>query len=162
MNASSKLALTVCGALAAAVALSQPSATPTPEQRAGRAVELRQSVMQVQAYSLRPAAAMLRNAPFDAATVQQAAARLKMLSAMLTDVFKSDTSKFDLKDAAAKPEVWTDASGFENAVNAEVSAIDALNSAAAGSDKDATLKAIKAVGKSCGDCHDKFRKKEQG
>lgn len=161
MNAS-KIALATCALAAAAVALSQPPATPTPEQRAARAVELRQSVMQVQAYSLRPAAAMLRNAPFDAATVQQAAARLKMLSAMLTDVFKNDTSKFDIKDAAAKPEVWTDASGFENAVNAEVSAVDALNTAAAGGDKDATLKAVRAVGKSCGDCHDKFRKKEQG
>ena len=164
MNARSKLVLATCCALAgAAVALSQsPPATPTPEQRAHRAVELRQSVMQVQAYSLRPAAAMLRKTPYDAATVKQAAARLKMLSAMLGDVFKDDTSKFDVKDSAAKPEVWTDASGFDNAVNEEVMAVDALESAAAGGDQDATLKAIKAVGKSCGDCHDKFRKKEQG
>jgi cytochrome c556 len=164
MNASTKLALTACCALAAgSVALSQPPhAAPTPEQRANRAVELRQSVMQVQAYSLRPAAAMLRNAPYDAAAVKQAAARLKMLSAMLGDVFKDDTSKFDIKDAAAKPEVWTDASGFESAINGEVKAVDALDAAVAGGDKDATLTALKAVGKSCGDCHDKFRKKEQG
>jgi len=118
--------------------------------------------MQVQAYSLRPAVAMLRNAPYAADKVKQAAARLKMLSAMLGDVFKDDTSKFDVKDAAAKPEVWTDASGFQNAVDGEVMAVDALESAVAGGDKDATLKALKAVGKSCGDCHDKYRKKEQG
>ena len=161
MNAS-KIALATCALAAAAVALAQPPATPTPEQRAHRAVELRQSVMQVQAYSLRPAAAMLRNAPYDADKVKQAAARLKMLSAMLGDVFKDDTSKFDVKDASAKPEVWTDATGFQSAVDAEVMAVDALDSAAAGGDKDATLKALKAVGKSCGDCHDKFRKKEQG
>jgi cytochrome c556 len=158
----SKIALVTCALAAAGVALSQPPPTPTPEQRAHRAVELRQSVMQVQSYSLRPAAAMLRNAPYDEATVKLAAARLKVLSAMLADVFKDDTSKFDIKDAAAKPEVWTDAAGFHDAVNAEVMAVDALESAVAGGDKDATMKAVKAVGKSCGDCHDKFRKKEQG
>lgn len=157
-----KFALATCALAAAAAALAQPPAAPTPEQRAHRMVELRQSVMQVQAYSLRPAAAMLRNAPFDAAAVKQAAARLKMLSAMLSDVFKDDTSQFDIKDASAKPEVWSDAAGFQSAINAEVTAVDALQEAAAGGDKDATLKAVKAVGKSCGDCHDKFRKKEQG
>ena len=161
MNAS-KFALATCALAAAAVALSQPPATPTPEQRARRAVELRQSVMQVQAYSLRPAAAMLRKAPYDAAAVKQAAARLTMLSAMLSDVFKEDTSKMDVKDTAAKPEVWTDASGFQDAVKGEVTAVEALQSAVAGGDQDATLKAVRAVGKSCGDCHDKFRKKEQG
>ena len=164
MKVSTKLALAACGALAVtAVALSQaPAGKPTPEQLAHRAVELRQSVMQVQAYSLRPATAMLRNAPFDEAAAKEAAARLKMLSGMIPDVFKSDTSKFEIKDATAKPEVWTDASGFESALNAEVTAVDALQAAVAGGDKDATLKAVRAVGKSCGDCHDKFRKHEQG
>jgi cytochrome c556 len=160
MNKYAKLGLAAgcaCATLAVAVAQTRPSAL-TPEQRAHRAVELRQSVMQVQAYSLGPAAAMTRGAPFDAETAQKAAARLKVLSGMIADAFKTDTSKLDVK-TRAKPDIWTDKTGFDSHVNDEVKAVDALESAAMGGDKDATLNAIKAVGKSCGGCHEQYREK---
>lgn len=162
MNHYSKLGLAACcvvATLAVAVAQNGPGAM-SQEQRAQRAVDTRQSVMGVQAYALGPAAAMLRKAPFDAATVQLSASRLKVLSGMLADVFKADTSKSGVK-SGAKAEIWTDKAGFDKAVNAEVEAVDALQSAAMGGDKDATLKALGAVTKSCGGCHDQYREKAQ-
>ena len=167
MKHQTKFALAACCAVATlTVALAQPpgggggGGAPqlTPEQRAQRAVELRQSVMQVQQFSVGPAAGMLRNAPFSADAAKKAAMRLTATSGMLADVFKNDTSKVQVK-TRAKPEIWTDKDGFDAAVNGEVTAVAALETAAAGGDKDATLKAVQGVQKACGDCHDKYREK---
>ena len=167
MKHQSTFAVAACCAVATlTVALAQPPAGGgggggqqlTPEQRAQRAVELRQSVMTVQQFSVGPAAAMLRNAPFSADTAQKAAARLKATSGMIADVVKNDTSKVDVK-TRAKPEIWSDKDGFDSAINGEVQAVAALESAASGGDKDATLKAVQGVQKSCNDCHDKYREK---
>jgi cytochrome c556 len=166
MKLQTKFALAACCAVATlTVALAQPPGGGggggqqlTPEQRAQRAVELRQSVMQVQQFSVGPAAAMLRNAPFSADAAKKAAMRLTATSGMIADVFKNDTSKVDVK-TRAKAEIWTDKDGFDAAVNSEVQAVSALETAAAGGDKDATLKAVQGVQKACGDCHDKYREK---
>jgi cytochrome c556 len=167
MKHQTKFALAACCAVATlTVALAQAPAPKggggppqlTPQQRAERAVELRQSVMNVQQFSIGASAAMLRNAPFSADTAQKTAMRLKATSGMIADVFKADTSKEQVK-TRAKAEIWTDKDGFDAAINGEVQAVAALETAAAGGDKDATLKAVQGVTKACGDCHDKYREK---
>ncbi len=162
MNHYCKVGLAACCALATlTVALAQGQRAPTPEQRADRAIDVRQSVMTVQAFSIGPAGAMARgNMPFSADVAQKAALRLTATSGMIADTFKLDTSKFNLK-TRAKPDIWTDSAGFDMQVQGFVQAVAAFQTAAAGGDKDATIKAIQDVGKSCGSCHDKYREKEK-
>jgi cytochrome c556 len=62
----------------------------------------------------------------------------------------------------AKPKIWSDWAKFEQAIADYEKAATKLAAAAKGSDAAATGAAVKALGESCGGCHDDFRKpKEQ-
>lgn len=62
----------------------------------------------------------------------------------------------------AKPEIWSDWAKFEKAIADYEKAATNLAAAAKGSDPAATGAAVKALGESCGGCHESFRKpKEQ-
>lgn len=62
----------------------------------------------------------------------------------------------------AKPEIWSDWAKFEKAIADYEKAASGLAAAARGSDPAATGAAVKALGESCGGCHESFRKpKEQ-
>ncbi|MGH8229032.1 MAG: c-type cytochrome [Steroidobacteraceae bacterium] len=160
MNHYVKIGLAACCAVAmvtVANAQHRPK-PPTPVQRAARAVYVRQAVMTVQQFSLGPVFGMLRGAPFDAKTAQTAAMRLVATTGMIAAAFRTDTSKFDVK-TLAKPNVWTDKAGFDMQIRDLQQAVSKMQQAAMSGDKTATLDALKGVGKSCGSCHNKFRKK---
>jgi cytochrome c556 len=57
----------------------------------------------------------------------------------------------------AKAEIWSDAAGFATAQKDFEAAAAALGEAAAGGDLAAIGAQVKAVGATCGGCHDKFR-----
>jgi cytochrome c556 len=61
----------------------------------------------------------------------------------------------------AKAEIWKDWAKFEKAIADYEKAATALASAAKGSDPAATGAAVKALGESCGGCHDSFRKPKE-
>jgi cytochrome c556 len=61
----------------------------------------------------------------------------------------------------AKAEIWKDWAKFERAISDYEKAATALASAAKGSDPAATGAAVKALGESCGGCHDSFRKPKE-
>ena len=61
----------------------------------------------------------------------------------------------------AKQKIWQDWEGFEEAIAKLEKAARALETAAAGSDRSAVAPAIKALGKSCGGCHEAFRKPKE-
>ncbi len=61
----------------------------------------------------------------------------------------------------AKQKVWQDWEGFEAAIAKFEKAARALETAAAGRDRSAVGPAVKALGKSCGGCHDTFRKPKE-
>jgi cytochrome c556 len=133
-------------------------APPTPEQQAQRAVELRQGLFKVQAYAFAPTGAMLKGAPFDAAVVAKGAGRIVSTSGMISEVFQTDTHSFPVK-TKAREAIWTNKADYDMKANDLITAATALETAAKGGDKSATLKAAAAVGKACGACHDQYRDK---
>jgi cytochrome c556 len=61
----------------------------------------------------------------------------------------------------AKPEIWADWADFEKAIADLDAAANALADAAASGDGAAIGPAVKGLGKSCGGCHDSFRKPKE-
>ena len=61
----------------------------------------------------------------------------------------------------ALSEIWTNASGFQEAAGAFQTATKALVEVAESNDTEALLPAVKKVGASCGGCHDAFRKDDE-
>ena len=148
----------VCALGAISTTVLAQDAPPTPEQQAQRAVDLRQGLCKVQAFSFAPTGAMLKGAPFDPAVVAKGAARIVSTSGMISEVFQLDTHTYQLK-TKARDSIWTNKSDFDAKANDLVTAATALETAAKSGDKGTTLKAAAAVGKACGACHDQFRDK---
>jgi cytochrome c556 len=92
-----------------------------------------------------------KEAPFDAAVVKANATtiadNLKTASALFTAGSGGGESR-------AKPEVWTDAAGFEKGMKDAQAAAVALQSV---SDEAAYGPALGALGSTCKSCHDKYR-----
>lgn len=61
----------------------------------------------------------------------------------------------------AKPEIWTDWKGFEQAISDFEAAAKTLQAAAASGDRAAVGPAMRGLGKSCGGCHKPFRKPKE-
>jgi len=61
-------------------------------------------------------------------------------------------------ETEALPAIWSDAAGFEKAVKDYEAATTELVAKAEAGDADAFVAAFKGVGKTCGGCHDTFRK----
>jgi cytochrome c556 len=57
----------------------------------------------------------------------------------------------------AKPEVWSNASGFKNAQDNYLAAVNQLVNASGSADLPAIRNSVDAVQKSCKNCHDQFR-----
>jgi cytochrome c556 len=153
-----KLGLAFCALATVSTTFAQ-DAPPSPEEQAQQAVDLRQSVFRLIGYSWGPMAGMIKNkVPFDAAVAQKTASRLETLAPMISEVFQTDTRKFTLK-TKAREGIWTNNADFKAKNEDLVKAATALDAAAKGGDKKATLQAAIAVGKACGACHDSFRDK---
>lgn len=158
MNRRSLMLLAVLGSatiLSVAVAQRGPQ---TPQEQAEQATKTRQGLFDVQGFAFGPVAAMLKEAPFDAAVVQKAAARLQVTSGMISEVFQLDTRKFQVT-TKAKETIWSDKAGFDKKATDLQTATADLAAAAAKGDKAATLKAAGAVGGACKSCHEDYREK---
>jgi cytochrome c556 len=92
-----------------------------------------------------------KEAPFDAAVV-------KANATTISENFKKAQSLFPAGsgggESLAKPEIWTDAAGFEKGMKDAQAAAAALQSV---SDETAFRPALGALGGSCKSCHDKYR-----
>jgi cytochrome c556 len=107
-----------------------------------------------------PLGGMLKNkVPFDAAVAAKSATHIGELGGMIPDVFTFDTRDKTSAKTKAQDGVWTNQADFKAKADDLVKAATALQEAAKGGDKGATLKAAGAVGKACGACHDNFRNK---
>ena len=107
-----------------------------------------------------PLGGMLKNqVPFDAALVEKNATRIAQLGAMIPDMFSTDTRKATNVTTKAREGIWAQKADFDAKASDLVKAATEAADAAKGGDKAATLKALGAVGKSCGSCHDSFRDK---
>lgn len=95
----------------------------------------------------------------DQAKATSAATDLTETMKKIPDVFPPDTGGPNPDGKyTTKPEIWTDAKGFEAARSTAAEKADALLAAVKGGDKAAIQTAFGDMGKNgCGGCHGKFR-----
>jgi cytochrome c556 len=96
-----------------------------------------------------------KSAPFDAAVV-------KSNATTIADNLKTASALFPAGsgggESRAKPEIWTDAAGFEKAMKDGQAAAAALQGV---KDETAFGPAVGALGASCKACHEKYRLPKQ-
>ena len=96
-----------------------------------------------------------KQAPFDAAVVKASATTIADNLKKAATLFPAGSGGGESK---AKPEIWTDAAGFEKGMKDAHAAAVALQSV---KDEAAFGPALGAVGASCKSCHDKYRLPKQ-
>jgi cytochrome c556 len=99
------------------------------------------------------AAIAKKQAAFDAAVVKKNAEVVAAKLTAASTLFPPGSEKGSMK-SLAKPEVFTDAAGFDASMKASIAAVSALQKVA---DEAAFAPAFKAAGESCKSCHDKYR-----
>jgi cytochrome c556 len=152
MNRLARLGLVVVCAMSGVSTVTAQDADPLKS-----AVETRQSLLKLINWSFAPVGLMLKNkVPVDAAAAQKSAARLKQLATFLPDVFAVDTHKATAS-TKAREGIWTNLSDFASKADDLQKAAAALEEAARGGDKAATITAARAVGVTCGGCHKAYK-----
>lgn len=147
--------------LACAIAMATSSAlaeTAKSEKQAKRAVELRQAMYSLLGSNMGVLGAMAKGQiPVDAAVVEKNATRINQLSLMIDDYTRVNTSGFNLQTEALD-KVWSERSDFEKHITDLTMASANLQKVATEGDEASIKKAIGGVGKTCGGCHDIFKK----
>jgi len=122
-------------------------------------VEYRQSIFVVLAGNFGPLGAMADGKiPFDAAQAKLRAERVAFLAPLLKEAFPPESN--GVAHTAAKPEIWTDAAGFNSALQALLDRSTALAAATQSGDEAKIKTAALDTGKACKACHDKYRVKD--
>jgi cytochrome c556 len=93
--------------------------------------------------------------PFDAAVVKASATAIADNLKKAHGLFPAGSGG---GESRAKPEVWTDASGFDKSMKDSIAAAVALQAV---TDEGAFGPALGAVGASCKGCHEKYRLPKQ-
>lgn len=93
--------------------------------------------------------------PYDKAAVDGAVAATEAACAGWAGWWGEDTKPGGAVETWAKAEVWTDKAGFEAASMAFVNALGGVKASA---DEASFKAAFPALGNSCRDCHEKFRR----
>ncbi len=141
-----------------AVPLSSIAKEAKSEKQAKRTIELRQSIFKLLGSNMGPLGAMAKGKiAVDANTVEINATRINQLSEMIIDYNKLDTSAFKLKTEALN-KVWLNPEQFSKRANDLTKASAHLKMVAKSGDESAIKKAIGGVGRTCGGCHDDFKK----
>ena len=128
------------------------------EKHAKKSTHLRQSVFSLLGSNMGPLGGMARGKiPFDAKRVEKHALRINQLSFMIADYSKTNTSKFTV-DTEALNKIWQQPEKYTDSIAAlNMSSKNLMTVAKTGSEAD-IKKAISKVGRSCGGCHDNFKK----
>jgi len=147
-------------ALFTAVFALQSSQAHTEQTKGEEEVDYRQSLYMVIAGNFHPLGAMAEGKmPFNAAEAKKRAERVAFLVPMLKEAFPAGSN--GVGHTAAKPEIWTDAAGFDKALQLLIDKSAALAVAANSGDADKVKAATQETGKACKNCHDKFRVKDK-
>lgn len=158
MNCVSKLGLAVCCSLAMVSIGMAQTAPLTPDQQAQQAVKVRKALFDVQNFAFNPMAVLLRGGTFNAAAAVEAGQRIEMTLMMIPEVFKFDTTKYNVQTKALS-RIWPNMGDFtQKAQNLHDAAVNLVAAGKTG-DQQQTMQAAIAVGKACGACHDEYRNK---
>jgi cytochrome c556 len=124
--------------------------------RAADAAQLRHDAMEMVQDSFKPLGAIAKKeAPFDAAVVKKSAGMILEKLKEAHGLFPEGSGG---GESRAKPEIWTDRAGFDQAMKDAQAAAAAM---AAVTDEAAFGPALKTLGGSCRTCHDKYRLPKQ-
>lgn len=124
-------------------------------------VEQRHNAMKTMGGHMKAINGAIESGSPDGALVAQHAAEIQATAAKIPELFPEGTSLEDITDdVEAKPEIWTDWAGFEQAAANLGTQAEALAVAAGTGDAAAMGVQFKLVGEACGGCHSKFRQKD--
>lgn len=145
-------------ALGAALAIAAAGSTGALAVDKDQVIKDRQALMKEQGADMGAVKGFL-DGKNDQAKAVSAATDLTETMKKIPDVFPPDTGGPSPDGKyATKPEIWTDAKGFEAAVSTAAEKANALLAAAKGGDQAAIQTAFGDLGKNgCGGCHEKFR-----
>jgi cytochrome c556 len=120
------------------------------------AIKARQACMKSHGASMGVMVPMIKGEkPYDGAAIQETLAKEEVACADWPKFWGPETMKGETVETYAKPEIWSDAKGFEDAGAAWYKAYTAVK----GSTDEASFKAaFPALGASCQGCHEKFRR----
>ncbi|MGJ8587043.1 MAG: c-type cytochrome [Yoonia sp.] len=122
-----------------------------------RAMDARQSHMELYSFNLGPIGGMVQDKiPYDATTAATAAANLAALASIDQTAYWVEGTDASIEGSRAKAEIWTDAAGY-TAEKEKLAAATAALAAVAGDGLDAMKAAFGPVGQSCGSCHEAYR-----
>ena len=145
-----------CAALSLALPVSDASAQAAPTDRAS--VEYRQLVMGAIGSNMGAIGGIMKNQLALPGAVANHAQQMADAAKLVAPAFKQ---KVTAGKTDAKAEIWKDWAKFEKAIATYEKAASQLASAAKGSDPAAVGLAVRALGESCGGCHDSFRKPKE-
>ena len=123
---------------------------------AADAFQERHMAMEAVGEAMKPLGAMAKKAaPFDAAVVKAGATTIADNIKKAQGLFPAGSGG---GTSRAKPEIWTDAAGFEKGMKDAHAAAVALQAV---KDEAAFGPALGALGQTCKSCHDKYRLPKQ-
>ncbi len=154
-----KSTLAIVSAVIGSVAVLAYADGHNNDKQIAAAIKARQSQMQLYAFNLGVLGAMAKEeAPYDSAAASGAANNLAALASMSQAGYWLPGSDSDsVEGTRALPAIWAADSKVGEKGKEFVDAILVMQSAA-GTDLAALQAAMGAVGKSCGSCHETYRK----
>ncbi len=143
--------------LLGAVGLAVDSPAAVAADDAANVIKYRKQVMVANASHITAIFSVLKGETSYAGHIAAHARAISDLAAMMPDIFPAGSGS---GDTDALPSIWQDWPKFEAAAKALETAAADLAVAAGSGDMAAVGAAAGAVGKSCGGCHEPFRKKK--
>lgn len=123
-------------------------------------LEARHGFYQMLAMNMGTLAGMAKGeTPYDEATASRAAANIEALTHYdLPSLFVEGTASGQIKDSAAKPEIWTNMDDFKTKFGGLVEAAAGASEAVKGG-QDKVGPVVGKLGGACKACHDVYREK---
>ncbi|NQZ80802.1 MAG: cytochrome c [Colwellia sp.] len=127
-------------------------------KQAKRATELRQSIFSLLGSNMGPLGGMAKGRiPLDAKQIEKYALRINQLSLMIADYTGTNTSGHKV-ETQALDKVWQQPEQFSKRISDLTKASANLKKVALTGDEAVIKKAIGGIGRTCGGCHDDFKK----
>ncbi|MGD2083003.1 MAG: cytochrome c [Chromatiales bacterium] len=153
-----QLTLSLCaGILAGAAQVTGVQAQEIAFDKIEPAIKYRQNVMKAIGGLAGTSVGQLRDDLQFGPDLPAVARALQALTRDIPALFPEGT---DFGETDAKPEVWSKRDAFEEAAQKATDAVDAFAASVDEGDRREMLKAFKAMGDACKNCHEDFRKEK--
>jgi cytochrome c556 len=134
---------------------------PAGQLTAAQAYEVRHERYEEMGDSMKAINRELKGSAPDVPRIQREAATLAQLAEQMTGWFPAGSGPDVHVKSEAKAEIWSDPQGFAEAHRGYMEQAQSFKRVADGGDVEQIRAGAQALGKACGQCHDKYRAKEQ-